>query len=223
MQIDTSKSIAETEPTVIMLADERWGMIVKVALDCCVASAGVIFAKKAGLPQLLAGSIRSQGVEFPPHSKFVVFTAPCISYSNCRPRCSSTGLEWTRRQSVTHKVLWRPDPACIWFCHTLPVSAAHGSCICISYTQKTLPSAVANKRNGSRHRSSCSHLSKSIWRSCLSFGKLYWYPLLHRCSLRHRRLGLIEQSHERRMSWKSNIAVRNSRRRWCRRSRWCKS
>ena len=47
----------------------------KVALDSCVASAGVIFAKKAGLPQLLAGSIRSQGVAFPPHSKFVVFTA----------------------------------------------------------------------------------------------------------------------------------------------------
>ena len=50
-------------------------MIVKVAFDNCVASAGVMFAKKAGLPQLVAGSIRSQGVAFPPHSKFVVFTA----------------------------------------------------------------------------------------------------------------------------------------------------
>ena len=49
-------------------------MIVNVALDSCVASAGVMFAKKAGLPQLLAGSIRSQVVAFPPHSKFVVFT-----------------------------------------------------------------------------------------------------------------------------------------------------
>ena len=52
----------------------------KVAFDNCVASAGVMFAKKAGLPQLVAGSIRSQGVAFPPHSKFVVFTGSYISY-----------------------------------------------------------------------------------------------------------------------------------------------
>ena len=54
-------------------------MIVKVALDNCVASAGVMFAKKAGLPQLLAGSIKWQGVEFPPHSKFVIFSALALA------------------------------------------------------------------------------------------------------------------------------------------------
>lgn len=76
----SSISIAKTAhpSTTIDLIDasERWGIMVTVELagDNCVASAGVIFAKKAGLPQLVAGSIKSQGVALPPHSKFVVFT-----------------------------------------------------------------------------------------------------------------------------------------------------
>ena len=52
--------------------------MVELIGDNCVASAGVIFAKKAGLPQLVAGSIKSQGVALPPHSKFVVFTKELI-------------------------------------------------------------------------------------------------------------------------------------------------
>ena len=51
----------------------------KVALDGCVESAGVMLAKKAGLPQLSAGSIRSQGVPSPPHSKFVIFSALALA------------------------------------------------------------------------------------------------------------------------------------------------
>ena len=44
-----------------------------------MSSGGVILAKKAGLPQMVSGSIRPQGVALPPHSKFVEFvvvTAP---------------------------------------------------------------------------------------------------------------------------------------------------
>ena len=70
----------------------------KVALESGVASAGVMFAKKAGLPQLLAGSIKSQGVEFPPHSKFVVFTALALAIqvlisSTAVPAASKGGEE----------------------------------------------------------------------------------------------------------------------------------
>ena len=55
-------------------------VIVELSGDNCVASAGVILAKNAGLPQLVAGSIKSQGVALPPHSKFVVFTVRvCVS------------------------------------------------------------------------------------------------------------------------------------------------
>ncbi len=75
-------------------------MIVKVALeDSCVASAGVMFAKKAGLPQLLAGSTRSQGVAFPPHSKFVVFTALTLAVQIADLDVCLAALEWHRRES----------------------------------------------------------------------------------------------------------------------------
>ena len=72
-----------------------------------MASAGVILAKKAGLPQLVAGSIWLQGVALPPHSKFVVFTAPPLALAKdvqVGRLFQSRVVKWFGKGKVTHGV-----------------------------------------------------------------------------------------------------------------------
>ena len=75
----------------------------EVAFDSCVASAGVMLAKKAGLPQLSAGSIRSQGVPSPPHSKFVVFSALALAIQGLVSAISDPAAS-KGGEKVTHEV-----------------------------------------------------------------------------------------------------------------------
>ena len=122
----------------------------KVAFDNCVASAGVMFAKKAGLPQLVAGSIRSQGVAFPPHSKFVVFTVPYISYlfrlvilrlSLRRLRRESDSRGMTTPRSCMQMVLsYFACRGCAWKLHLYLLYPVNPAICCCEQTKWQPPS-----------------------------------------------------------------------------------